>query len=115
MSPEELNAAIDRIADAAAATMQAAADGASLCSISRSGAEVPGVKYPEGRWAAMRELSRGLRSATGELPAVAVVEAQRGQWRSELAAAEAAGKQNWAHYWLGGADALDEVVEMLGE
>jgi hypothetical protein len=106
----ELLAAIDERADAAAAAMASATDGASLCSVSRSGERIPGVKYPEGRWAAMRALRRALRRADAE--AGAAIAALRAEWADDLAARRSTGQDNWIAYRLGGVDALDEVAAL---
>lgn len=109
--PVELLAAIDARAEAAAAAMTSATDGASLCSVSRTGQRIPGVKYPEGRWAAMRALRRALqRDDRGEVETVAAL---RAEWAEDLAARRASGQENWIAYRLGGVDALDEVADLV--
>ena len=122
MRLQDVLAAADLRADGAARTMAAATGGASLCSVSRTGEQIPGVKYPEGRWAAMRELARRLRALpqaegpTEQLGLVGAVLAEvRGAWQVDLEARRAAGNTNWATYRLGGVDALDEIGDLLGE
>lgn len=111
MNRAELLAAIDARADGAAAAMASATEGASLCSVSRSGERIPGVKYPEGRWAAMRALRRALRGP--DVDARAAIAALQEEWGSDLAARRAAGQDNWAAYRLGGVDALTEVADLV--
>lgn len=113
MTDEELLGVLDDWAAAAAESMAAATQGASLCSISRSGQQVPGVKYPEGRWAALRELSRALRGSTVD---VGVVLAHlRQSWAKDLTRSQVVRQENWIHYRLGGVDALEEVAELLSD
>ena len=107
----ELLAAIDARAEAAAAAMTSATAGASLCSVSRTGERIPGVKYPEGRWAAMRALRRALRR--NDHSAVEAIAALRAEWAADLAARRASGQENWIAYRLGGVDALDEVAALV--
>ena len=117
MNREELLAAIDARADGAAAAMTSATEGASLCSVSRTGERIPGVKYPEGRWAAMRALRRALRQAGTDADAAVAAEvaiaALRAEWGGDLEARRAAGQDNWIAYRLGGVDALAEVADLL--
>lgn len=108
MTLEEFLAFLDGQAAQAAATMAAATDGASLCSISRTGARVPGVKYPEGRWAALRALRRAARG-TAEVPAA--IAALRQEWVQDLSLRQERAEENWIAYRLGGVDALDEAGE----
>jgi hypothetical protein len=88
--------------------LAAAAGGASLCSISRSGRPVDGVKYLEGQ-AMLTELLRGLRSAPGTDGEVLTEVAQ--QWRAALNDAvqrELGG--GWIAYRSGGSDEADELL-----
>ncbi len=110
MNRSELLAAIESRADAAAAAMASATEGASLCSVSRSGERIPGVKYPEGRWASMRALRRSLRR--GDADAAAAIAVLRAEWADDLATRRASGQDNWIAYRLGGVDALDEVAAL---
>ena len=90
--------------------MQAATDGASLCSVSRTGEQIPGVKYLEGRWAALRELHRALRRGADPAQVVAAI---RNDWQFDLDQRRNAGQRNWEVYRLGGVDALDEIADLL--
>ena len=110
MTREELLAAIDTRADGAAAAMASATEGASLCSVSRTGERIPGVKYPEGRWAAMRALRRALRSPQAD--AAAVIADLQEEWGSDLDSRRTSGQENWIAYRLGGVDALAEVADL---
>lgn len=109
----DLDAEISRRAVAAAAAMEAASGGESLCSISRTGRRIPGVKYPEGRWAAMRELQRGLRRDPDRDPASVALDLLA-VWEGDLAVRIEGEQGSWIDYRTGGCDALTEIAEMLG-
>jgi hypothetical protein len=84
-----------------------AAGGSSLCSISRSAGPVPGIKYLEGRMAALMELERAARR--GEDLASAASSGV-GRWAEKLRAAQERGMSaDWTAYYAGGADELAEV------
>lgn len=92
--------------------LDAAAGSSSLCSLSRSGTPMPGIKYPEGAWAALREVRRETR-ASGDVPAAA--ERVRARWSADLAAHEARGSgPDWIAYLTGGVDAIDALMEVPG-
>lgn len=118
---DELLAAVDHRADLAAHTLAEATRGASLCSVSRSGERIEGVKYPEGRWAAMRELRRRwtrLEHTPGEPvrrhPLVMAVLAELSVvWRADLDSRRSDGNSNWMAYRTGGVDALEEMQDLL--
>ena len=115
MTVEELIAAADERAALAAQSIAAATGGASLCSVSRSGRQIPGVKYPEGRWAALREVRRRLRPLSDDPDLVRGALAEiRATWRADMVAKEKQGQENWVTYRLGGVDALDEIAELFG-
>jgi hypothetical protein len=98
----------ERIARAEA-TLDAAAGSASLCTVSRSGTPMPGVKYPEGAWVALRDVRRSMTSAGGIEAALREV---RQRWASDLAHHTAAGSgPDWLSYLTGGLDALDALAE----
>ncbi|NYE21553.1 hypothetical protein [Microbacterium immunditiarum] len=91
----------------AVSVIERAAGGASVCSFTKSGVPVPGVKYAEGRWVALRELK--LQGATPA--AVAQLSAT---WRERLSGLHArdAGS-DWLAYASGGVDALAEFHSRL--
>ena len=69
---------------------------------------MPGIKYPEGAWAALREVKRAGR-AGGDLRERAV--AIRAKWQADLAGHEQRGSgPDWIAYLTGGVDALDELL-----
>ena len=115
---DPLDALRDRlalIADSATAALTAATGGASLCSVSRSGERVPGVKYPEGRWAAATEARRALRDVTDTDAARRVVAGLAADWTADLERRRSAGAEDWVAYRLGGLDALGELTEHLDQ
>jgi hypothetical protein len=93
----------------ASASLDAAAGSSSLCSLSRSGVPMPGIKYPEGAWAALREVKRAGR-AGGDLAERA--SAVRAKWQADLASHEQRGSgPDWIAYLTGGVDALDGLLD----
>jgi hypothetical protein len=101
-----MNAAFDdvklaRLLEVAEADLAAAADGQPLCKVSMTGTTGQAMKYFEGRWAALREISRGADP----------IEAFR-RWRGdhEHYVKSGAGPA-WVHYTAGGTDALFELID----
>ena len=94
--------------DQALAALDAASGTSSLCSLSKSGLPMPGIKYPEGAWIALREVTRAVREPA-DIPSVTC--AVRDRWSADLARHEAAGSGvDWIAYLTGGLDALDDVI-----
>lgn len=89
--------------------LAAVAGNVSLCHLSRSGGPVSGVKYHEGRVAALRELRRACRRGDDSaLPKVLST------WRAEQERfAARPGTDDWKAYRTGGVDALLGVSETL--
>lgn len=70
---------------------------------------MPGIKYPEGAWAALREVKRAGR-AGGDLAERAI--AVRAKWQADLASHERRGSgPDWIAYLTGGVDALDGLLD----
>ncbi len=102
---------LDRRIAEAEATLSAAAGSASLCTVSRSGTPMPGVKYPEGAWVALRDVRRTLAASDGIDGALEIV---RERWSADLAQHTATGSgSDWMAYLTGGLDALDSLAETL--
>lgn len=96
-----------RLRDATEA-LDAAAGSSSLCSLSRAGVPIPGIKYPEGAWAALRDAQRAIRSGAADVR----VREVRDRWAADLARHEQRGSgPDWIAYLTGGIDALDGVLE----
>jgi len=98
-----------RLREEARAGMDAAAGGAAVCVFTRDGRPVPGIKYHEGRWAALTEVARRCRR-TGEDPEPVSVEV-RADWTAQLGRLRLrdAGP-DWIAYREGGIDALADLV-----
>lgn len=89
-----------RLLEIAEADLQAASGGAPLCKVSQTGTNGQGVKYFEGRWAALREVQRGSE------PREAF---QR--WRQSHEKHLTQGSSpDWVSYSAGGVDALFELL-----
>jgi len=74
---------------------------------------MPGIKYPEGAWAALREVKRAAR-AGGDLGELAV--AVRAKWQADLTSHEQRGSgPDWIAYITGGVDALDGLLDADGD
>lgn len=100
---------LDSLLEEAALTLGRLAGGAAVCTFSRAGVPVPGIKYAEGRWAALREVQRAT-SKGAELGTTA--EVALSHWEAELASAvtRAAGR-DWVAYRTGGVDALGALLD----
>lgn len=104
----DLGATIDRRRAVVEEQLGAAAGARSLCAISRSGGQVDGVKYLEGRLAALREVRRALKEC--RTPETLVAE-RRAEWQAELDRVRAADAgRGWVAYRAGGVDELDELA-----
>ena len=86
----------------------AAVGNSSLCAIGKSGARLDGVKYLEGRSAALREVRRQLGDTAGD-------QAQREveqRWRAHLQLTMDRNMgPDWVAYRTGGVDALGDLAE----
>jgi hypothetical protein len=99
---------LDAHIEQAAAALDAAAGSSSLCSLSRAGVPMPGIKYPEGAWAALRDVRRATAEAGDVASAAAAV---RERWAVDLARREQDGSgSDWVAYLTGGVDAIDGLL-----
>lgn len=103
----------EREADALAA-LELAAGGASLCALSRDGASHPAAKFHEGAVAALGSLRRLLLACDpagdpGRMRDEAVT-AARAAWRERYGGLAERGR-DWAAYYAGGLDALDQPLD----
>lgn len=90
-----------RLLEHAEADLQVSTNGAPLCKVSTTGVQGQGVKYFEGRWAALREVHRG-QDARETFH----------QWRRQFEKHRDQGSSDaWIHYYAGGVDALFELLE----
>ncbi len=92
--------------------LDAATGGVAVCSLSRAGTSAPGVKYHEGRWAALNEVSRQARRSAQDAGLVAAP--VRRVWSEDLDRLTDRGAGvDWVAYRTGGLDALAELVAAI--
>lgn len=94
------NIKLAHLIEEAEADLQAATGGSPLCKVSTTGTTGQGVKYFEGRWAALREVARGA-------DAHEVFHSWRREHETHLARGSS---QDWIHYSAGGVDAVFELL-----
>jgi hypothetical protein len=100
----------ERMSALEAELISATGDG-SLCAISKSGGQVDGAKYLEGRMAALMEL-RHRHHNGGEIGDL--VTSMTTAWSDELdAVRERAAGRGWIAYRAGGVDELTEFAALL--
>jgi len=104
-------ALLDDLLSAAIRALDASTGGVAMCTFTKARVAVPGMKYAEGRWAALREVRRA-SIATGSVQG-ATADA-RSAWRAAIdrAAVDGVGP-DWIAYRCGGVDALDELTASL--
>jgi len=104
-------AELQRLIEEATAGLDAAARGVPVCVATKAGKPAPGVKYHEGRWAALTEVARRCRRTTED--AAEVASDVRRAWDDELRRlTEHAAGADWVAYREGGADALAELLSL---
>lgn len=111
----EPEAVLRELGSEAMRAMEQASGGSSVCSFTKAGVSVPGVKYAEGRWAALRELrSQGVESASAATAAGAAAATLADLWRGHLADVQQTGaSRDWVAYRSGGIDALTEFEDRV--
>lgn len=103
-----MTADLDQLVEAAARALDSATGSAAVCTFTRSGTPVPGIKYAEGRWAALREVQRRVGKGASYDDAVRT---GREEWSTALETLLLRGAgSDWVAYRTGGVDALDEIV-----
>ena len=96
------------LADAEAG-LAAAAGGAAVCVFTKAGTPVPGIKYHEGRRAALKEVAR-LSGRTSRATADTATDV-RASWAEDLERLTQRGAgPDWIAYRQGGLDALTDLV-----
>lgn len=96
----------------AAKSMQRLSGGMAVCTLTRSGKPVQGVKYAEGRWAALRETER---KASADQELTDVLAQVTTTWQSALRRGrETRTGPEWIAYYTGGLDALAELTDRSG-
>lgn len=93
--------------------LQLAAGGGAVCVFTKAGTPVPGIKYHEGRRAALKDVLRRSRTSSDEIaPLAAQV---RATWAEDLERLTQRGAgPDWVAYRTGGVDALTELSAALG-
>jgi hypothetical protein len=100
------------VVDSAARALDGSAGGVPVCTFTKAGQPVPGIKYAEGRWAALREAQRAHARGQAVGDAVAAV---RADWAAAAEQLRTRGAgPDWIAYRSGGVDALDELIETMG-
>jgi hypothetical protein len=92
--------------------LQGRSAGQAMCTFTKAGISVPGMKYAEGRWAALREVQRAVRTGTELSEAASAAEYS---WAGQLDVLQQRGAgQDWIAYRSGGVDVLAELIAQLG-
>ena len=102
-------APLDRLLEAAKAGLDGAAGGGAVCAFTKAATPVPGIKYHEGRWAALNEVARRCRRDPQD-PATAALEISA-VWSADLERlAQRDAGPDWLAYRRGGLDALADLL-----
>ncbi len=106
-------AILEGLLEDAAQSMQRLSGGMAVCTFTRAGKAVPGVKYAEGRWAALRETHRKVSATHSVADVVAQVSTT---WQPALLRSrERNAGADWIAYYTGGLDALAELADRVGD
>ena len=104
-----LSPQLDRLLEAAKAGLDEAAGGGAVCAFTKAGTPVPGIKYHEGRWAALNEVARRYRRDPKD-PATAAHEISDA-WSADLERlTQRDAGPDWIAYRQGGLDALADLL-----
>lgn len=91
--------------------LQGRSAGQAMCTFTKAGIPVPGMKYAEGRWAALREVQRAVRAGADTPEAASAAERS---WTEQLVVLNQRGAgQDWIAYRCGGVDVLAELIAWL--
>ena len=102
-------APLDRLLEAAAAGLDEMAGGGAVCAFTKAGTPVPGIKYHEGRWAALNEVARRCRRDSQDAATVALEITEAWSADLERLTQRDAGP-DWIAYRHGGLDALADLL-----
>lgn len=104
-----VTAELAELVESAARALDSATGSSAVCTFTRSGTPVPGIKYAEGRWAALREAQRRIAKGASFDDAVRV---GLEEWAAALDTLRLRGANaDWVAYRTGGVDALDELAD----
>ncbi len=107
---------LDALVDDAARSLHEAAGGAAVCTFTKAGVPVPGIKYAEGRWAALREVQRAHRRAPAGTTSTDLAAGALTTWQAALDRLESSGGgADWLAYRHGGVDALTDLLATTAE
>jgi hypothetical protein len=100
---------LDQMLAVAKTGLYEAAGGGAVCAFTKSGTPVPGIKYHEGRWAALHEVSGQCADGTHDAATAALDISRRWSADLEKRILHGAGP-DWIAYRHGGLDALTELL-----
>lgn len=103
---------LDEHVAAAEFQLTVATGSASLCSMSRAGEPISGVKYSEGAWAALREVRRACMRS--DSPRAAAEEVKDRWIGNRLVREQDGASADWRAYLTGGIDAIETLLEHPG-
>jgi len=107
--PETAAIRLAQLLELAKLGLAGAATDQTACSSAKSGKPLPGLKYREGRWAALHEVASHRRDRSGEV--VTLASEVRSEWSVDLERRIQQGAgPDWIAYRKGGVDALAELL-----
>lgn len=102
---------LDEWLNQATELLQGRSGGQALCTFTKAGMSVPGMKYAEGRWAALREVQRAVRGGTDVVEAASIAAIA---WSEQLDVLNRRGAgKDWIAYRSGGIDVLADLTAQL--
>jgi hypothetical protein len=105
---------LDELVEDAMRRLDEASGGAAVCTFTKAGTPVPGIKYAEGRWAALREVQRARRRAPAGASTDDLVASALATWQTALdRAVDTGAGADWLAYRHGGVDALHDLADTL--
>jgi hypothetical protein len=110
--PRPPDRTLDELVDDAARRLDEASGGGAVCTFTKAGTPVPGIKYAEGRWAALREVQRARLRAPGSVTIDDLAVSALTSWLTALdRAIETDAGADWLAYRHGGVDALHDLAD----
>lgn len=109
-----MTASLESLLAAAEGDLQAASNGAALCRITAKGAPGRSVKYFEGRWAALRALTKAAQEHAGDAELRTEAERLLVQWQADLERWSTHEGSSWIPYCEGGVAGLTDYLREAG-
>ncbi len=106
--------ALEHLIAAAEGDLQAASNGAALCRITAKGAPGRSVKYFEGRWAALRALTKAAPDRADATDLHTEAERLLIQWQADLDRWSTHEGSSWIPYCEGGVAGLADYLREAG-